>query len=173
MKPALFIPIALSFAISACAAPEGEFPSLTKRPFESGQQVSAPIASEQGVALALPSSMARKINALIARHRAAQKQFDTDLPDTQRVVNGAAGSPSGGESWANAQVILSRLDRTRADSVVVQGEIDDLLSQQLDEESKGKTEIISALMLPIQNEIVADVAKQNAEISRLVEIIGQ
>jgi hypothetical protein len=153
-------------ALAGCSTAEGDFPSLERRPYENNNPVMVPVATPLPVAL--PAELTAKIEALNSRHRAAQQAFDTDLPSLQSVASRAAGSAAGSESWVNAHLQLSRLDKTRADSVAVVREFDTLISEQADADSA-----LVPLVTDAQKPIADAVAGQNAEIERLSQLIGE
>jgi hypothetical protein len=118
--------------------------------------------------VALPTELTSRVDALNARHRAAQRAFDTDLPSLQSVASRAAGSAAGSEAWVNAHLQLSRLDKARADSVAAVREFDALISEQSDADSN-----LVPLLTEAQAPVADAVAAQNAEIERLSRLIGE
>jgi hypothetical protein len=153
--------------LTACAADEGKFPSLDRRPYESRNPVTAPEAP-QPAPVALPAELAARVDALNARHKAAQASFAKDLPTVQSVASSASGGSPGSESWVNAHLQLSRLDKVRADSVAVVREFDTLISEQADADSD-----LVPLLTDAQRPVADAVAAQNAEIERLSRLIGE
>jgi hypothetical protein len=153
--------------LSACAAEEGQFPSLERRPYESKNSIIPPDKPVSAPAV-LPEELAAKVAALTKRHKAAQAAFGKDLPAIQSVASKAAGSAPGSESWVNAHLQLSRLDKARADSVAVVRELDGLISAEADSDSTWVP-----LLTDAQKPVAEDVAAQNAEIERLAQLIGE
>jgi ABC-type transporter Mla subunit MlaD len=153
--------------LSACGAADGEFPSLERRPYESNSPIAAP---EIAVAapVTLPTALAANVDDLGRRHVAAQAIFAKDLQSVQSVASRAAGSSPGSESWVNAHLLLSRLDKARGDSVAVVREFDTLISAQADADSD-----FVQLLTEAQKPVADDVAAQNAEIERLSRLIGE
>lgn len=153
--------------LAACSTAEGDFPSLERRAYETN---APPIAPEVPVSVptVLPAELAARVGALNARHRTAQVSFDRDLPSVRSVAAKAAGSAPGSEGWVNAHLQLSRLDKTRADSVAVVREFDSLISEQADADSD-----LVPLLTDAQKPVADAVAEQNAEISRLSMLIGE
>ena len=153
--------------LSACAAEEGQFPSLERRPYESKSPIVAP---EQPVPapVALPEELSAKVGELTKRHQASQAAFANDLPAIQSIAAKAAGSTPGSESWVNAHLQLSRLDKTRADSVAVVREFDTLISEQADADSD-----LVPLLTDSQKPVADAVAAQNTQIERLSQLIGE
>lgn len=160
--PALLLP-----ALGACASAQGEFPSLERRPYESNAPITAP-KSAPPTPVTLSPELAAQVSALLARHNAAQDSFARGLNTIQAVSQRASGSRAGSESWVNAHVQLSRLDKTRADSVDVLREFDALMTRE------GAVDAgLATLLAEAQMPVAAAVEAQNAEISRLSRLIGE
>jgi hypothetical protein len=156
----------------ACSTPGGEFPSLSRRPFENGLPIEAPVVAPVPVADRLPGQFADEVGALTARHRSAMAAYQVLLPSARRVAAAASGSAQSSEAWVNAHLVVSRLDHARADSTAALAQLDNLVAQRLDAEAKGAFPQITTLLLPVQTSIAADVAAQNAEIERLSLLVG-
>ena len=157
---------AILLVLSACGTPDGEFPSLERRPFETASPVvSAPPAVAPTI---LSSGLAEKVKTLVARHESANASFGKGLPSVQKIAANAAGSAAGSESWVNAHMQLSRLDKTRADSVAALGELDTLIADEIDADSAYVT-----LLVEYQQNVANDVAAQRAEIDRMSNQIGE
>lgn len=162
-----FLPcLVLLTLLGACSTVEGEFPSLERRPYENNNPISAREAPLSPVVL--PADLSAKVAMLNARHRAAQQAFDTGLPSLQSVASRAAGTAAGSETWVNAHLQLSRLDKARADSVAAVREFDTLISEQSDTGSN-----FLPLLTEAQRPVADAVAAQNAEIERLSRLIGE
>ncbi len=118
--------------------------------------------------MALPAELSAKVDSLAARHRAAQANFAKTLPSVQAVATKAAGSATGAESWVNAHLQLSRLDKLRTDSVAVVRDFDSLIADQ----GTGDPAMVP-LLADAQKPVADDVAAQNDEINRLSRLIGE
>ena len=164
-KPAS--PLLLLFALTACAAPGLEFPSLERRPYETNAPVVAP-AKSPAPSAALSAELATKSNALLARHTAANQDFLRGLGAVQSTASKAVGTDPGSEPWVNAQLVLSRLDKMRADSVAVLREFDGLIA-----DAGAVDADMAALVTEAQRPVTEDVATQSAEIVRLSQLIGE
>lgn len=95
--------------LSACAA-EGTYPSLAKRPFETGGTVPPPPPAPPTA----PSDQ-----ALLARVASAVKDakdggpaFENALGAAKDAVKRASGTAEGSEPWIAGQMAVSRLERT-------------------------------------------------------------
>jgi hypothetical protein len=168
----ILTPMAMAMILSGCATPEGKFPSLARRPFEQGAAVIAPIVPLTPLASSLPEAISGKVRALQSRHANASSAFSSMLPVVRSAANGAASAPMGSEAWVNAQLMVSRLDKSRGDAVAALSEMDDLIVAQLDSESQGVIFRVEPLLKPIQVEMAATVEQQNQEVERLSRIIG-
>jgi hypothetical protein len=103
--------------LGACADP-GSFPSLAPRPYEKGG--TAPVAPAEAIKASDPALLAR-LNASVARAEAGQGAFATALDAAHSAMAGAG--PRGSEAWIEAQMAVSRLERTRE---AAQGALADL-----------------------------------------------
>ncbi len=164
--------ISVTAILSACAAPQGEFPSLLRRPYETNAPITAPLPSETAGPAMLSPELSAKANAITARHRAAQNAYRELLTPTAAAARDAAGAGVGSEAWVAAQLQVSRLDKARADSKAALAELDRLITAQLDADSQGSGKDIAALLIEFQSGIAADTAAQDAEIDRLSALIG-
>ena len=160
-------PLLLLFALTACAAPGVQFSSLERRPYETNAPVAAP-AESPALSAVLSAELATKLNALLAKHTTANQDFLRGLGAVQSTASKAAGTAPGSEAWVNAQLMLSRLDKMRADSVAVLREFDGLIADA------GAVEAnMAALVTEAQRPVTEDVAAQSAEIARLSRLIGE
>jgi hypothetical protein len=164
-KPAS--PLLLLLILSACGTKEGGFPSLERRSYEADALIFAPTESAAALSV-LPGEFAAKSDALQARHRTAHAGYMGALAAVQAIASQAAGSSPGSEAWVNAHLMLSRLDKTRADSVAAVRDFDGLIA-----DAGARDAGIAVLLTEVQRPVIEDVARQNAEIARLSNVIGQ
>ena len=162
----LLVPMCMALFLTGCSTPEGDFPSLERRPFETETPVAEPVAPVAPTVL--PAALAKQVSALINRHETASASFAKALPNVQRISAGAAGRSAGSEAWVNAHLQLSRLDKMRFDSVAALGEFDGLIGDQIDSNSG-----YVALLVEAQEKIASEVAAQKAEIERMSRLIGE
>lgn len=172
MKRRMLLALVFTLCSGACSTSGGEFPSLSRRPFENGLPIEAPVVAPVPVADRLPDVFADEVGALTARHRSAMAAYQALLPSARRVAAAASGSAQGNEAWVNAHLVVSRLDHARADSTAALAQLDNLTAQRLDAEAKGAFPQIMSLLTPVQNSIATDVTAQNAEIERLSLLVG-
>jgi hypothetical protein len=156
--------------LSACATQEGDFPSLSKRPYESAEPIAAPDPTPAAITTSLPAALAEQTNRLLERNRIAHSAFVRARGAAESAARSGSGAPNGSENWVQAQMVLSRLDASRADSVSALGEIDRLVTG---ERNKGADPGLIGLLDQVQSEIASTVAEQEAVISRLYSTIGR
>lgn len=159
----------LAFLLTGCASVEGDFPSLSKRPYETDTPVEDPAANPPPVTTTLPADLRGKTDDLLARARKSHSAFEAALPPARSAAQSASGSASGSEAWVNAHMILSRADGARADAVAALGEIDRLIAGVRDQ---GADAGLVALLSEPQSRIAAMVNEETAEIDRLAKLIG-
>lgn len=160
--------LGLTALLAACGTTANEFPSLERRPYEIDGPNVEPDIAVPAAPTALPPELAEKVAALATRHRIADADYKRDLVRMQAVASRAAGSAPGSESWVNAHLELSRLDKARADSVAALRDFDTLITS----EGEVNTQFLP-LLTEAQKAIADDVALQNAEIGRLSQLIGE
>ena len=158
--------------LAGCAMPDGEFPSLAKRPYESEDPIAEPVATPDAVASSLPANLAASVAALEARHAKADAAFRNMLPSVQAAASRASGAAVGSEAWADANVRLSRLDYARADSVKVVGEIDAMVAAQREADARSGQPALAPLMEQRQRVIAESVERQDAEVNRMGAMLG-
>jgi hypothetical protein len=161
--------IGASLLLGACSMPEGDFPSLSKRPYESADPIAEPPSEPVALSTSLPDSLRNSLSALTAKHDAAEAAFRSALPAARQAAQSAAGSASGSEGWVNAQMELSRLEKKRADSLAALAEIDRLAAVERD---KGADDGLTALMAPYQEKVRREVEAQTAILVELTNLIG-
>jgi hypothetical protein len=165
LKPASSL--LLFLILAACGTQETGFPSLERRSYEANAPIAAPIESVTAPFI-LPGEFAEKADALQARHTAAHGAYLLGLPAVQSTAARAAGASPGGELWVNAHLMLSRLDKTRADSVAALREFDGLIF-----DAGALDAGLAVLLTEAQRPVIEGVAQQNAEIARLSKAIGE
>lgn len=162
--------ITFALALTACSTPNGNFPSLSKRPYESADPLAIPEATPETQTTSMPDRLIGVTQSLLARNRTGQSQFAAALPASRSSAQSAAGATFGSEGWAQAHVMLSRLDASRADSVAALGEIDHLIAVERD---KGADKGLLALLGAVQDEIADTVAGQKDVLAQLFATIGR
>jgi hypothetical protein len=103
------------FLVAGCATSGDQaFPDLLPRPHEAARQIdereTAPAALSDAERSALRGELGRSeaaFQALRSSAEAAGRSLD-------RAIARARGAPAGSDAWADAQLLLSRLDQARA-----------------------------------------------------------
>jgi hypothetical protein len=163
--------LALSIlSLSACSTPNGDFPSLSKRPYESADPIMEPVAVLAAITTILPAPLSADTNHLLERNRIADAAFARARTAAESAARSGSGAAEGSESWVQAQMVLSRLDAARADSVTALGEIDGLIAV---ERSKGADAGLTGLLERVQAQIAESVANQEEIIRHLSATIGR
>ncbi len=153
--------------LAACTAPGGHFPSLAPRVSEANVPFVA-LAESAAPSAVLPAELAAKSNALLARHQVANQEFLHGLGAVRSTASKAAGSSPGTEPWVNAHMLLSRLDKARADSVAALRDFEGLI-----DDVGARDAALATLLTEAAKPAAEDVAAQNAEIARLSRVIGE
>jgi hypothetical protein len=159
----------VALLLAGCASVEGDFPSLSKRPYETGNPVDVPAATPAPLTTALPADLKTRTDALVARGRQAHLAFEAALPAVRAASQSASGAAPGSEAWVNAHMILSRADGARSDGVAALGDMDQLIARERD---KGADPGLIALLAEPQGQLAAIVNQDTAEINRLANLIG-
>lgn len=132
MRTAALLPLVLT--LSACAAADGEWPSLAKRPGELAPQAAvalsgagaAPASGGEATAAAAPVVVsARLAEATADVERAAQRLAEAQR-NADSAAAAAAGASAGSEAAAKAQLELSRLERAGAQIIDLRDRLDAL-----------------------------------------------
>jgi hypothetical protein len=166
----LFGLVAASVQLSGCTN-QGAFPSLAKRPFEKNPQAQrtapvplAPLALRR---VSDPALLVR-ISAAIARARSGVQAFELALPAARSAVVGGAGS-SMSDRWINAQVFVTRLERTLEPARFALSDLDvEQRHVQLDPASADGPTLAAAI-----TEVEAITKRQSAEISGLLAMLSR
>ncbi len=123
-----------TFALGACTAPNGSFPSLAPRPVE--QRSDAEPAPPSITPGPVDTALSADLKKMLADARKGDADFSAALPATERAVSAARGASPSSESWIAAQTQLSGLDATRAPTASAMAAIDSLYVSLADRASK-------------------------------------
>lgn len=155
--------------LGGCSLPEGKFPSLAKRPYETDAPITEPPMEPEILSTSLPDSLRTQLDALLAKHTAAETAFRNALPAARKAAQSGAGAAIGSESWVIAQMEVSRIEQKRTESLTALAEADRLVSAARD---KGADAGLIALMTPYQENIRRAVEAQTAIIVELSKFPG-
>lgn len=160
--------LGLTAFLTACGMPEGSFPSLERRPYEIDGPNKATVVPQPLAPVSLPPDIAAKVTALTKRHNIADASFQKGLPAMRNLAKKAAGTAPGSESWVNAHMKLSRLDKARADSLAALGDMDRLIADQIESDSA-----YVELLVEAQQRVATEVAAQRTAIDAMSAQIGE
>lgn len=115
------------FALSACTADNGRYPSLATRDIELRENLfNVPPAPPATQAPAPSAELTARLAQLDMQIGNAHKQFLAILPEVQSAVTNATGSQKGSPARAEAMVRISELDAARSQGVAALAELDGL-----------------------------------------------
>ncbi len=152
----------LAALLSGCAAGSGTYPSLAMRPFETGV-VSAP---EPQAAPIRPATPAARIAELRGAATSSDSAFSARESDAARLALSAAGQSFESNARAAAMVALADLDSKRAATAGTLATLDGLAVEASTALSPDPA-VVAA-----QADVAALLARQDASIARLWEIMG-
>lgn len=110
---------------SGCSTTREDYPSLSTRDAErvSGEMAVATVDSAQAPA-PLPADTLKRTAALLERARAADGDFQAQLPSTRNTAQAASGLGPESNQWSRAQVALADLRTHRSDAAIALGDLD-------------------------------------------------
>jgi hypothetical protein len=124
--PALLLPLLLA----ACAGSQGEYPSLERRPMERITATYSPAAPATPEPLpAPPAAVTDQLGGLVAKARSADTKFREKEGRARSLVNAAAGTSIGTDSWSTATVAVSELEAARGEAMVALTDLDLLFTE--------------------------------------------
>lgn len=152
----------LIVALAGCASGGGSYPSLALRPFEvNPQTVPEPVAAP-----IRPGVPTARLTELRAAASAADAAFAAREPATARLARAAAGQPFESQARASALVALADLDSKRAATASTLATLDSLAAEAATALSPDPA------LVSVQGEVAAQLARQDAAIARLWEVMG-
>lgn len=157
---------AASVHLGGCAN-QGTFPSLAKRSFEKSPQTQQP-APAPAVQLVSDPALVARLAAAVMRARSGVQGFEAALPAARSAVAGGAGSRLS-DRWINAQVFLTRLERTLEPARIALADLDgEQRHVQLDPTSADRPALAEAI-----TEVAVITTHQSAELSSLMAILNR
>lgn len=155
--------LALPFAgLTACAGSGDTYPSLAIRPFESE---AAPRVEPAPLPIR-PATPPARLAELRGAAAGADRAFTAREGEVARLARAAAGQPAESGARAAALVALAELDRHRGRTASALAALDSLAA-----EAAGALSPDPALD-EAQSEVAAVLAREDAGIARLWEVIG-
>ncbi len=154
---------ALLAALSACASGGETYPSLAVRPFESGAAATGPEPDPGPIRPATSPARLAELRAAAASSAAA---FAAREPEAARLARAAAGQPFESDARAAAMVAMADLDSKRAATAGTLAALDSLAAEAATALSADPG--VSAM----QSDVAGQLARQDAAVARLWEIMG-
>ena len=149
--------------LCACAGPDGRYPSLAMRPFETAAPVALSPAPDQPIR---PVVTGAEIAALVARANAAHGAFTAQQGETERRARAAAGQGIESNARAAALVTMADLSSQRGATSAVLADLD-LLAVEASNRLASDPTLDSA-----RAEVAALLASEDAMIAKLWEVMG-
>lgn len=149
--------------LSACVAGDDRYPSLAMRPFETG---AAPVSSPEPALPIRPATPAARLAELRAAAASSDSAFAAREGDAARLARAAAGQPFESDARAAAIIAMADLDSKRAATAGTLATLDGLAA-----EASGALSPDTAVVAA-QSEVAALLARQDAAIARLWEVMG-
>lgn len=151
--------------LSACASTPGEYPSLARRPIERVTGTLTPPPPPPAPPPVDPA-VARQIDSLLERVRAADAKFQAREGRVRQVVSAAAGAAKASEAWSVAMVALADLDAARSEGMVALADLDAIyaasrIDGQPAAEAKAARDAANALVAA-QDRVIAGLQGQLA-----------
>ena len=150
--------------LAACAAPQGDYPSLAIRDAErvSGTMEVAPPPPPPP---AQPAATLATIEQLLADARAAHAEFLAATPAARASAQAASGSARGSDSWGRAQVAIADLEARRSNAMIALADLDRLYVN-----AAASAEDITPIAVA-RDEIGALVDEQDSVIDSLLGVV--
>ncbi len=146
--------------LAACAAPEGEYPSLDLRPAERVGGTFEPVPAPY-VPPPTPTAVLGRLEQLAADAASVHRAFLAEAPAARSAVAAASGAEMGSDGWARASVAVAELESSRSRAMIALADLDRLMVDAAVE--GGELERIVA----VRNTVTAQVDEQNATIEGL------
>jgi hypothetical protein len=155
--------IVLVILTSGCAK-MGEFPSLAKRPFETG---GAPAANAPAITTTPDPALPARLAAITSKARSGETAFATNYNAALRTVSAAGGASAGSEAWIEAQLAISRLEPLRSPAQSALLSVDDESRRSEGSQSMIDRERIAAARADVSAIAEAQTAQVQQLLSRL------
>lgn len=120
--------LAVTLALSACAADQGRYPSLARRPAERISGSSAVVAPAPAPALlpeiAASPELAARLGQLVGRIETVHQRFLARRAAAAARVSAAAGAAVASDTWSVATIALADLESTRSEAMIALADLD-------------------------------------------------
>ena len=127
------LPLPLIALLAACAAPQGEFPSLAIREAERISGSAEPARPDPAPRPSLQVADSANAEDWLSSAKAAHADFLAALPAARSRIAAGRGANAGSDRWAEAQIALAGLQTARSRVNVAVTELDRLYVAALTE----------------------------------------
>jgi hypothetical protein len=166
--------IALLLAGCATAPGTGTYPSLAKRPIESGgTSASAPAPTPAVTTPGDDTALTDQVARLTAQAREGAATFDKGFPDAERQAQAAAKSAVSSDAWVNAQIAVSALESARNDCVSALAALDTLYAERANAQVEGQASGGTDMIDTARQQVLAIVDSQNDRLDRIKALLPQ
>lgn len=161
-NPMRLLPIPLLAAVAACAAPQGEFPSLAIRDAERITGTATPAPANPYTPPAPAPATLDRLGQLQAEATAAHAAFTTQAARDRVVIAGLAGAATGSEAWAAGSAALGELEGMRGRTMIALADLDRI---HVDAAVAGED---LACIATVRDAVAAMVAQEDAVIAAAI-----
>lgn len=148
--------------LAACAGGDHTYPSLAIRPVERGIVAEAPVSPVP----IRPATPAGRLAELRSAAASADAAFAARAGEAERLARAAVGQPFESNARAAAMVALADLDAQRGKTVSALATIDSLAAEAAAALSPDPA------LTALQTEVAAMLAREDAGIARLWDVMG-
>jgi hypothetical protein len=165
----------LALLLAACTgAVNGVYPSLAKRPIESGGLASSPGSVTQPATPPVPDpALDADIARLQAQADAGGAAFDKAYPEAERQARAASRTSVSSDAWVVAQTSLSGLETARNESVSALAGLDTLYADRVGAITDGKVQGGAEAIDAARRATLAMVDAQNDRLDALKALLPQ
>ncbi|HEX7784343.1 MAG TPA: hypothetical protein VF509_16205 [Sphingobium sp.] len=164
----------LALLLAGCVgAPDGPYPSLARRPIESGgTAANAPAPSLPTAPMSDPA-LDGEVAKLEMQAQAGAAAFDRAYPDAQRRAEAASKAAISSEAWVAAQVAISGLESARNNSVSALAGLDSLYTNRINALADGEAAAGADTIELARREALSTVDSQNDRLDGLKALLPQ
>lgn len=144
-KNSLVALLLLSAIIGGCARPDmSAYPTLARRPVEQRVNVAPSTVETAPVPEPVSATLAEAIRALGRDADTADAAFRAEVEASRPHIASGRGAAEGSESWAAANMALSRLEALRGPALFALAELDRLAMDEAQAGREGGVALIEA-----------------------------
>lgn len=164
----LALPALGVLALSACASPSADYPSLAIRDVERARGQFEPIAVDPiavpEVPVSYEGSLEERLAGLVGAARSAHQRFVASAPAARRTVAATGRTAVGSSAWGAAQVALADLDSIRSDTAIALADLDILyIAAAIAAEDRAQIDAARSLVIELveeEDELLAELRER-------------